>query len=230
MKKLFFLFFFLFFGVQAQSQILISILFGDKLNSPNLEFGLDGGISWSQISNLESSQPLGGLNLGLYFDIRMKNNLWLNTGLMLKSAQGLRELTNEDLVTINAVNHGIPGDYRQELSYWYLPVLAKYKFENRIYLELGSQLGLIRNANVKFEASEGNFETVIEEDNLGNLNRFDIGVVGGAGYKLMKGTGMSIGVRYYNGFIDIYENVSGTTNSHIYLHAEIPIGAKESKE
>ncbi|MCH2216170.1 MAG: PorT family protein [Flavobacteriales bacterium] len=227
MKKTCFLFLFLFFGTHAHSQILISLLFGDKLNSPNLEFGIDGGISWSEISSLESSDQRGGLNLGFYFDIRIKNNFWLNTGLMLKSAQGLNNLTDGDLVTIGATPHESSGDYGQELSYWYLPVLAKYKFENRIHLELGPQLGLIRNANVRFESSDGNLTTLIEEDNVDHLNRFDVGVVGGVSYRLLKDMGMSIGVRYYYGFIDIYERVSGTTNSHIYLHAEIPIGAKE---
>ncbi len=31
----------------AQSQILITLLLGDKLNSPNLEFGLEGGVNLS---------------------------------------------------------------------------------------------------------------------------------------------------------------------------------------
>ena len=34
----------------AQSQVLITLLLGDKLNSPNLEFGLEGGINWTQVT------------------------------------------------------------------------------------------------------------------------------------------------------------------------------------
>ena len=51
---------------QAKSQVLISLIFGDKLNSPFLEFGLEGGINFSNISNLESSGTNPGFNLGFY--------------------------------------------------------------------------------------------------------------------------------------------------------------------
>lgn len=38
---------------QSNGQVLISLLLGDKLNSGKLEFGLDGGVNWSNISNLK---------------------------------------------------------------------------------------------------------------------------------------------------------------------------------
>lgn len=59
----------------ARSQVLISLIFGDKLNSPFLEFGLDGGMNFSEISGLESSGTNVGFNLGFYFDIRSKKIL-----------------------------------------------------------------------------------------------------------------------------------------------------------
>ena len=42
---------------KGNSQVLISILLGDKLNSGKIEFGLDGG--WS-LSNLEGIKPSKG--------------------------------------------------------------------------------------------------------------------------------------------------------------------------
>lgn len=65
----------LFCMASAQSQVLISLLFGDKLNSPFLEFGLDGGLNFSTISNMETSGTEVGFNLGFYFDIRSKKIL-----------------------------------------------------------------------------------------------------------------------------------------------------------
>jgi len=61
--KLFFIFLLTFSIQQAYSQILISLLFGDKLNSEKLEFGLDGGFNFSQMSNFESSKPLTTFNV-----------------------------------------------------------------------------------------------------------------------------------------------------------------------
>ena len=57
---------FLLLSYQANSQILISLLLGDKLNSDKLEFGLDGGVSFSHIRGLSQSKYMADLNLGFY--------------------------------------------------------------------------------------------------------------------------------------------------------------------
>ena len=77
MKKTLLILGLLFLGLQGQSQVLISIIFGDKLNSPNLEFGLEGGVNWSQISGFESGKSLSTFNLGFYFGLTRRDfNLW----------------------------------------------------------------------------------------------------------------------------------------------------------
>jgi len=45
-------------GINAQSQVLLSLIFGDKLNSDGLKFGLKGGTNFSNISNLEKDKAL----------------------------------------------------------------------------------------------------------------------------------------------------------------------------
>ena len=84
MKKIGLILGFLVIGFTLKSQVLISIILGDKLNSPNLEFGLEGGYNWSSISELESGKPLSTFNLGFYFDIRVKKNFYINTGVLVK--------------------------------------------------------------------------------------------------------------------------------------------------
>ena len=58
--------FLLFFGLAsvAHSQVLISLLLGDKLNSDKIEFGLDSGFNWSQIGNLDSNSSLRAFKIG----------------------------------------------------------------------------------------------------------------------------------------------------------------------
>jgi len=56
-----------------QGQVLISLLFGDMLNSDGLEFGLEGGFNWSKVSGMETNSSLRTFNLGFYFDIRLKD-------------------------------------------------------------------------------------------------------------------------------------------------------------
>ena len=85
MKKYFIILSLLLIGFTAQSQVLISLLLGDKLNSPNLEFGLEGGVNWTQISGMETKSFARKWNLGFYFDFRLKNQWWLYTGVLVKS-------------------------------------------------------------------------------------------------------------------------------------------------
>ena len=91
----------LFSGYASNSQVLISILFGDKLNSGKVEFGLQGGLNWSTIKNLEGAKSLTGFNLGFYFDIKLKNPSWMiNTGVIVKSPMGANELQHDRHVKI----------------------------------------------------------------------------------------------------------------------------------
>jgi len=55
MKKIFLIIALLIAGSAAQSQVLITLLLGDKLNSDGLEFGLEGGLNWANVSGLETN-------------------------------------------------------------------------------------------------------------------------------------------------------------------------------
>ena len=89
MKKLFIILSLVLFVHAGNSQVIISLLLGDKLNTGKIEFGLDGGLTMSDIQGLDQSKILRGFNLGFYFDIKMKNPNWiLNTGVLVKSPMG----------------------------------------------------------------------------------------------------------------------------------------------
>jgi hypothetical protein len=106
MKKGLLLLIALFCMAPARSQVLISLIFGDKLNSPFLEFGLEGGLNFSTISDLNSSGTNTGFNLGFYFDVRSKKNpAWMiNTGVIVKSPMGARHIPVYSLDDVNLDN------------------------------------------------------------------------------------------------------------------------------
>ena len=62
--------------------MLLSLIFGDALNSDGLEFGLQGGFNWSSMSGLETSSGNSTFNLGFYFDIKLKEHLSIYTGVI----------------------------------------------------------------------------------------------------------------------------------------------------
>lgn len=223
-------------GITSQSQILITLLLGDKLNSDGLEFGLEGGINWTNISGMETNTFARKWNLGFYFDIRIKNQWSFYTGVLVKSNMGVDKLTDNDLASIGATkylnldNQSLTGDYSQKMNSFLVPALIKYKFKNNLYAELGPQFGLAYKSWVEFESDVEGRDAIIKEYNKDKINRIDAGIMVGTGYQFRKGPGWTIGVKYYYGFVDVYKDISGTKNSSIFLKLNIPIGAGEKKE
>ena len=181
--KIVFIFAFL-FTISAQSQILISILLGDKLNAGNLEFGLEGGYNFANVSGFESNNSLNNFNLGFYFDIKVKENWWFYTGVLVKANLGANKLSVADLERLGMTIYDEPGTYSQNLRYFIVPALAKYKFQNRMYLEAGPQFGLLNKAWVEYNSDIGGRDARIKEYNKSKVNIIDVGGTIGTGYRL----------------------------------------------
>ena len=77
-------------SLPLHSQVIISLLFGDELNSDKVRFGLDGGVNFSNLTGTGGSKFLENFNLGLYFDIQLKENSkwYVHTGVLLKIRDG----------------------------------------------------------------------------------------------------------------------------------------------
>ena len=96
MRKFFITSALLLVGMAGYSQILISLLLGDKLNSDKLEFGIDGGVNISSINGLDQSENVRRFNMGFYFDFHLKNPSWmLHTG-ALTYLLGFEKVRNYD--------------------------------------------------------------------------------------------------------------------------------------
>ncbi len=218
----------------ARTKLLISILLGDKLNSGKIEFGLDGGANWSTIKDLDGAKSLTGFNLGFYFDFKLKNPSWmLNTGVIVKSNMGADELPVYSLGDPDLDNAFSGGKISRKINYFNVPIMMKYTFDNHIYLKGGTQLGLRYKAFDEFKNS------INDEDDLkykvdikDQFHPIDAGLAFGAGYRLMKGNGMNIGLQYYLGLIDIKVDDSSPDqfNRTLYLTVGIPIGKNPKKK
>ena len=148
----------------------------------------------------------------------------------MKSKLGGDHLTTHDLTFLEITPNEEEGTYSQKINYFIVPALIKYNFKNRIYLEAGPQFGLMHKAWVEFNSDIDNKKIRIRDFNKDKINRLDVGVTVGTGYKLMADSGMTLGVKYYYGFANVYKGVSGTNNSSLFLKVNIPIGAAKSKE
>ena len=235
MKKTLILATFLFISYSASSQVLISLLLGDVLNSDKVEFGLDGGVNFANIANLETSKYLPIFNLGFYFDIKIKNQLMLHTGVLVKSNQGANKLNPYSLDNPGLDDLYAEGYVTRKINNFSVPILLKYRFAGRFHIEAGPMLALRTKGFDEFKT------TVIDEDDLtykldisDNYKRIDAGIMCGAGIKLYKKIPKSsqLGVRYYYGLVDpLIDNTGDSQNfSSLYLYFSIPIGVDEAEE
>ena len=219
-------------GYPMQGQVIISLLLGDKLNSGQVEFGLDGGINYPSIRGLEGGDARSTFNIGFYFDIKLKDSAWMvHTGVLVKSTMGESNLPTYSLGDPDLDNSFADGRVKKKINYFNVPIMMKYKINKRIYAEAGIMPSLRAKAYDIFTTSDSNGDLEYTLDIRDKYHRLDFGLIGGVGYRLLGGNGMNLGVRYYLGLVDI--TIDDTTpdqyNSSLYLSAGIPIGAGKAK-
>lgn len=238
MKKNIAILFFVLFAYTANSQVLISLLFGDKLNTPKLEFGLEGGFSYLNMSNTPGSEYLKSWNLGFYFNILLKPQLYVYTGVLVKGSMGCAGLTPYSLSNPDLDSAFVGGTVDRKVSYFDVPIMLKYRFKNNFELSGGIQAGLRHKAVDEFTKSfDANTDDAKDDDlvyyNYNNKNyaRLDFGLEGGIGYLFRKvGYGMTVSAKYYYGLVDANLPESGKQVNHaLYLNAAIPIGKKKAE-
>ena len=230
MKRKLLIIAFIFFSISLNSQVLIALLLGDKLNTGKIQFGLEGGWTFSTISGLESNKFESNFDLGFYFDIKLKNQWYLDTGVLVKTTLGNDDLTSNDLEFLGYEEYDPDGTYSQRSSYFLVPVLAKYLFKNHVYVEAGPQFGLLTKGWIEYNYTDDEFRGTIKKTNTDMMNRLDAGITAGAGFRLLKGLGWTIGAKYYYGFVNVYKDKPGTKNSSIFLKLNIPMGLSDEQK
>jgi hypothetical protein len=217
----------------AQAQVIISLLFGDKLNSGKVEFGLDGGLNFSSLTNNPGSNPRTSFNLGFYFDIKTSGNWMIHTGVIVKSPMGVRGLHPYSIndATLDSIFQ--TGQVERTLGYFNVPVELKYMFPNRIYLEGGFMMGLMISAHDEFQQKIVSSEDLTYVLNIrDHMHRFDIGPIVGLGYRLMSGYGLNLGIRYYYGLLNTSADnmFPAQYNRSLYVVIGIPVGVGKAKK
>lgn len=228
MKKILILTVFIFASATAQSQVLISLVFGDKLNSDKIEFGLDGGLNMANLNGIDPGSFANNFNLGFYFDLKLKNPSWmLHTGVIVKSTMGAKDLAVYSLDNPDLDNSFAGGSVERRLGYFNVPILMKYKFSNKFFAEAGPMLGLMSKSKDVFTKEISDSEDLSYEKKIRDLyHPLDAGLMLGVGYRLMGGNGMNLGIRYYYGLVDveIEDNSANVMNRSLSFTVGIPIG------
>jgi len=216
----------------ANSQVIISLLLGDNLNTGKIEFGLDGGFNLSSQTGVTGGNNLTTFNLGFYFDIKLKDPWMLHTGVIVKSRMGVGNLPVYSLADSNLDNSFVGGEVDRKLDYFNVPVMIKYKFKNNFYVETGPQFGLFYKGFDEFTNEVHEDDLTYKVDIKKQYHPLDAGWTTGIGYRMAKGNGINLGVRYYLGFVDVAVDDTGSAvkNRSLYFAVGIPIGVKKARE
>jgi len=232
MKKVLLILVLLLSSRPANGQVLIALLFGDKLNTGKIEFGLDGGLNLASIGGIDQSGNLKAFNLGFYFDVKLGSPSWMiHTGVIVVSTMGADGVPVYSLNDPELDTEFNGGSVTRKLSYFSVPVMIKYRSASRFHAEGGLQFGLLHGAEDVFS------NEVPDQGDLAYTRKIrdqyhplDAGVVVGAGYRLLGANGITLSVRYYFGFIDVVidDATPSQFNRSIYFTAGIPIGASKA--
>ena len=218
----------------SKAQILISLFFGDALNTEEIEFGLVGGLNRSYWLNVDESSGLNNFNLGFYFHINMFETSYLSTGVLVKSNVGASGMPTYSIGVPDFDDVFSEGELTTQINYFYVPIMWHQRFNNRFYLEGGLQLGLRYKAYDYFHLEEAEIggEVDYKRDVRDDYTRFDLGLLGGFGYKVRKQTkSTAIGINYYYGLLNVSKIPDmNIKNSSVYLYVKIPIGTHKKEE
>ncbi|HSB94345.1 MAG TPA: porin family protein [Flavitalea sp.] len=172
------------------------------------KIGIKGGVNFSNffIDDVKDNNVKTGLNLGLFAKLPVSHGVSIQPEL-LYSSKGAKVSYNNPLVG---------GEYRFNLNYLELPVLAVFNLGKNFNIHAGGYAAYLTSANVKSEDNGSSNESLIDFDEE-QFNRFDYGLVGGIGFDIKN---VSIGARYNYGLNQIGEKNQSVISSEVLRNAK----------
>jgi hypothetical protein len=213
------------------SQILISILFGDKLNTDKLTFGLTLGNAWNSLTGYSKADAQSNFNLGIFLTLKLKQRLFIQFDALAKyksGAKGLPVYSLNDHVLDSIYQN---GSLQRSIKCFALNPTLQYRIWKYLNIEAGPHVSLRLKTIDVLIADHESGKQQFEKDMSDATTRFDVGAMGGLSWQFDKGTGLKLGVRYHLGFIDMFpsEDAQNATRS-FQINVYIPIGkAKENR-
>jgi hypothetical protein len=230
MKKIFFSSILVLYFLPTRSQVIISLLFGEKLNSEKLEFGLMVSPTISTITNSNAEHRFG-LGVALYFNLKLNDRFYFDAEAIPKSSLGGRGIPVY-LTKDSALDHLFAGgSIERTIKAISVPLLIRYRFYGRWFFEAGPQIDWLTKVKDIFRnevhSNELTYTTSVRQD----FTKFDFGLAGGLVYKLGQRNSMSLGLRYFFGLTDIMKSAPGSQKNSAWLfNIYIPIGAGKAAE
>lgn len=156
------------------------------------KFGIKGGVNLTNmfVEDVSDENMKVGFNAGFFAKLPVARGFSIQPELLYTS-KGAKQ-------TYNNFIEG-EGEYRFNLNYIELPVLAVINVAKNFNLHVGPYVSYLAAANIKDLKDDGTMDEITELD-AGNFNRVDYGLVGGLGVDI---SNVTIGARYGYGLREI---------------------------
>lgn len=156
------------------------------------KFGIKGGLNLTNmyVKDVSDENMKVGFNAGFFAKLPVTKGFSIQPELLYTS-KGAKE-------TYNNFIEG-KGEYRFNLNYIELPVLAVFNVAKNFNIQAGPYVSYLAGANIKDLKDDGTINNITDLD-ADNFNRFDWGVAGGIGIDV---SNFTIGARYNYGFKEI---------------------------
>lgn len=209
----------------VQAQVLIGLIFGDRLNSDKMEFGLNVGANMTTMSHINSEKFNRGLAIGLYIDYKFADHFALATSLLFSSPKGVRNFGEDEYFQPLPDSIWIGSKSSRGLSYIDLPLVVQYRPVPQIGIGLGIQTSLLLKAEDSFTHSYEDWDIGSVIDITDNFNRLDFGLVASLNFHFNGDPGVQIRLNYSHGLVNVYNSSVNRTayNRTIQIGAMIPI-------
>jgi hypothetical protein len=164
------------------------------------KFGIKAGVNLANlyVDDIQDENMKVGLNAGFIAKIPLVRGLSIQPEL-LYSSKGAKLAYNNNLL------FGGRGEYRFNLNYVELPVLAVINVARKLNLHAGGYASYLASVNIKDLDEDGTI-TDIAKLEAEDFNRIDYGLVGGLGIDVEN---FSIGARYNYGLREVGKSDEG---------------------
>ena len=220
---------------EAHGQVLLALLFGDKISSEKFHLGLEIGFNGSDVTGIEGTKYRRGFALGMIAELRLGERWYLQPELMPFYQAGTKDLPEQTFAPPPEVESIVSGNQiKLQTDYFAIPVILKYGIlGDELLLGVGGQLNILKSAEEEFTGTSANGHGLdVDQDVKSLLNSTDAGVVLNVEYKIKGDLRPSIVGRYYHGLSDtIADNPGDAAYNRIFsLMVTMPIGGKAIKE
>jgi Outer membrane protein beta-barrel domain len=191
--------------------LLLFLIASSYAQEVKLGISIDPAVSWlsSDTKDVKNDGSVFGISGGLVLDKYFKKNYALHTGISIGTEGGGINFETQSKIDGEDTTYNLPAhtSVKYKLEYITIPLGLKLRTNQIGYFTYFALIGFTNQFKVKAKATSSN--KALDEDLINKeIAFYNLGYHFGIGaeYAISQDTGLTIGLVYNNGFIDITKN------------------------